>query len=141
MQASITFNEIVTKVTQLSFAELTALSKKIMEIQAERLTDDLPLEEVLLLEKIKKELPIEVKERFKTLKAKRAAETLTATEYQEYLALIEVVEMLAPKSRWDNAEKVKHVGALALLRNRPMLELGKELGVLNQNNSQLKMKY
>lgn len=124
MQASITFNEIVTKVTELSFAELTALSKKIMEIQAERLTDDLPLEEVLLLEKIKKELPIEVKERFKTLKAKRTAETLTATEYQEYLALIEVVEM-------SNAEKVKHVGALALLRNRPMLELGKELGVFN----------
>lgn len=124
IQASIIYNEIVTKVTALSFAELTALSKKIMEIQAERLTDDLPLEEVLLLEKIRKELPIEVKERFQELKAKRTNENLTESEYQEYLELIEVVEM-------DNAEKVKHVGALALLRNRPMLELGKELGVFN----------
>ena len=124
MQASITFNEIVTKVTKLSFTELTALSKRIMEIQAERLTDDLPLEEVLLLEKIKKDLPLEVKERFQILKAKRTAETLTEEEYKEYVALIEVVEM-------DNAEKVKHVGALALLRNRSMMELGKELGVFN----------
>ena len=88
------------------------------------MTDDLPLEEVLLLEKIRKELPVEIKERFQALKAKRANENLTESEYQEYLELIEVVEM-------DNAEKVKHVGALALLRNRPMLELGKELGVFN----------
>lgn len=124
IQSSITFNEIITKAEKLSFVELTQLSKKIMQIQAERMADDLPLEEVLLLEKIRKELPFEIKERFQILKEKRAAETLTDTEYQEYLDLIEIVEM-------DNAEKVKHVGALALLRNRPMLELGKELGVFN----------
>jgi hypothetical protein len=124
IQSSITFNEIITKAEKLSFVELTQLSKKIMQIQAERMADDLPLEEVLLLEKIRKELPFEIKERFQILKEKRATETLTDTEYQEYLDLIEIVEM-------DNAEKVKHVGALALLRNRPMLELGKELGVFN----------
>jgi hypothetical protein len=124
IQSSVTFNEIITKAEKLSFVELTQLSKKIMQIQAERMADDLPLEEVLLLEKIRKELPFEIKERFQILKEKRATETLTDTEYQEYLDLIEIVEM-------DNAEKVKHVGALALLRNRPMLELGKELGVFN----------
>lgn len=124
VKASITFNEIIKQATQLSFAELTELSKKIMEIQAERLADDLPLEEVLLLEKIRKTLPFEVKERFEILKEKRNAETLTNEEYQEFLDLIDTIEM-------DNAEKVKNVGALALLRNRPILELGRELGVFN----------
>ncbi|MFK7947215.1 MAG: hypothetical protein AB8G11_06490 [Saprospiraceae bacterium] len=124
IQSSITFNEIVTKAQKLSFEELTALSNKIMQIQAERMIDDLPLEEVLLLEKIRKQLPFEVQERFKVLKGKRLAETLSEIEQEEYLELIEVVEM-------DNAEKVKHIGALALLRNRPILELGKELGVFN----------
>jgi hypothetical protein len=123
-QSSFRFNEIVTKAQDLSFEELTELSKKIMQIQAERMVDDLPLEEVLLLEKIRKQLPLEVQERFKLLKSKRLDETLSKLEHQEYLDLIEVVEM-------DNAEKVKHVGALALLRNRPILELGKELGVFN----------
>lgn len=124
VKASITFNEIIKQATQLSFAELTELSKKIMEIQAERLADDLPLEEVLLLEKIRKTLPFEVKERFEILKEKRNAETLTNEEYKEFLDLIDTIEM-------DNAEKVKNVGALALLRNRPILELGRELGVFN----------
>ena len=124
MQSSITFNEIVTKAEKLSFVELTALSKKIMQIQAERMADDLPLEEVLLLEKIRKQLLLGITERFKILKAKRADENLTKNEHQEYLDLIEMVEM-------DNAEKVKHVGTLALLRNRPMLELGKELKKFN----------
>lgn len=123
-QSSITFNEIVTKAQKLSFEELTALSNKIMQIQAERMVDDLPLEELLLLEKIRKQLPFEVQERFKVLKVKRLAETLSEIEQEEYLELIEVVEM-------DNAEKVKHVGALALLRNRPILELGKELRFFN----------
>jgi hypothetical protein len=123
-QSSFRFNEIVTKAQDLSFEELTELSKKIMQIQAERMVDDLPLEEVLLLEKIRKQLPLEVQERFKLLKSKRLDETLSKLEHQEYLDLIEVIEM-------DNAEKVKHVGALALLRNRPILELGKELGVFN----------
>lgn len=124
IQSSITFNEIVLKAQKLSFEELTALSNKIMQIQAERMIDDLPLAEVLLLEKIRKQLPFEVQERFKVLKGKRLAETLSEIEHQEYLELIEVVEM-------DNAEKVKHVGALALLRNRPILELGKELRFFN----------
>lgn len=124
IKASITFNEIIKQATQLSFAELTELSKKIVEIQAERLADDLPLEEVLLLEKIRKTLPFELKERFEILKEKRNAETLTKEEYQEFLDLIDAIEM-------DNAEKVKNVGALALLRNRPILELGRELGVFN----------
>jgi hypothetical protein len=124
IKASITFNEIIKQATQLSFAELTELSKKIVEIQAERLADDLPLEEVLLLEKIRKTLPFELKERFEMLKEKRNAETLTKEEYREFLDLIDAVEM-------DNAEKVKNVGALALLRNRPILELGRELGVFN----------
>jgi CRISPR/Cas system CSM-associated protein Csm4 (group 5 of RAMP superfamily) len=127
IQVSGAFNEIISKAEKLSFAELTALSKKIIEIQTKRMTDDLPLEEVLLLlEKIRKQLPPKVSERFTILKAKRATENLTEAEYQEYLDLIEVVEM-------DNAEKVKHVGTLALLRNRPMLELGKELGIFNYN--------
>lgn len=123
-QSSITFKEIVTKAQKLSFEELTALSKKIMQIQAERMVDDLPLEEVLLLEKIRKQLPFELQERFKILKEKRLDETLSEIEHKEYLEIIEVIEM-------DNAEKVKHVGALALLRNRPILELGKELGIFN----------
>ena len=123
-QSSITFKEIVTKAQKLSFEELTALSKKIMQIQAERMVDDLPLEEVLLLEKIRKQLPFELQERFKVLKGKRLDEALSEIEHKEYLEIIEVIEM-------DNAEKVKHVGALALLRNRPILELGKELGIFN----------
>ena len=95
-----------------------------MQIQAERMVDDLPLEEVLLLEKIRKQLPFELQERFKILKEKRLDEALSEIEHKEYLEIIEVIEM-------DNAEKVKHVGALALLRNRPILELGKELGIFN----------
>lgn len=123
-QTSIAFNEIVSKAQQLSFEELTALSKKIMQIQEERMTNDLPLEEVLLLEKIRKQLPTEIQERLKVLKNKHLEEKISKTEHQEYLEIIKIIEM-------DNAEKVKHVGALALLRNRPILELGKELGVFN----------
>lgn len=116
------FNEIVNRVEKLTTEEFTQLMQRMLELKAKRKADNVPFEEVLLLEKIRKTLPQEIKTRFQVLKNKRLEETLTNIEYEEYLELIEVVEM-------DHANKVKNIGALALLRNRPILELGKELGI------------
>lgn len=126
-QSPITIDKILKEAQRLSSEELNLLRQKIIEIQADRLADSTPLEEVLLLEKIRLKLPVEVMARFRALKEKHLSETISADERVEYLELIDTIEQ-------DNVEKVKHVGALALLRNRPILELGRELGVFPRSN-------
>jgi len=123
-QHPITLEEILRSAEQLSNNELNQLSQKIIEIQAEHKADKIPLMEILLLEKIKTKLPLEITERFNFLKVKLLNETIKEQEHIEYLDLIEITEL-------DNAEKVKHLGALALLRNTSLEELGKELEVFN----------
>jgi hypothetical protein len=74
------------------------------------------------LEKINEGLPAESEGRYRELIAARQAETLTSTEIEELQSLTGKAEAL-------QAERLKHLVALAQLRDVPLTELMTGLGI------------
>jgi hypothetical protein len=71
---------------------------------------------------IRQELSLEVRKRYSELIAKRDAETLTPTEYDELLRLTDDVE------NWQ-AQRLGYLAELADLREMPFRALVKQLGI------------
>jgi hypothetical protein len=83
----------------------------------------LPREEVRLLEKINEGLSPETWQRYRALKAKRDAATLTPEEHAELIALSDMIEA------W-NVRRLEFVAELARLREVPFPELVRQLGLV-----------
>ena len=75
-----------------------------------------------MLEKINRGLPPETWRRFDELVARRDAKGLTGPEQRELLELSDEVET-------DHVARLQLVAELARLRNVPLLELMKQLGI------------
>jgi hypothetical protein len=88
----------------------------------------LPGEEVRLLEKINEGLSAETWHRYRELKAKRDAATLTAEEHAELIALSDTIE------GW-NVRRLEFVAELARLRGTPFPELVRQLGLVPSENA------
>jgi hypothetical protein len=104
---------LAEKIRTLSTAEKNALWQKI---------DYTPTTENILLQKIAATLPTTVQQRYNELRAKLQAETLSPTEHQELLDLIDVVEQF-------DADRLQHLVALAQLRQIPLPELLSQLKI------------
>jgi hypothetical protein len=87
-----------------------------------RLPPHLSPEETKLLQQINQGLPPETWARYRALKEKRDARTLTPEEHAELLALTNEVEL------W-NARRLELVLALAQLRQIPLRAMMDELGL------------
>lgn len=91
--------------------------------QNRRATPHLSQEETELLLQINAGLPEETWQRYHALVARRKAETLTAAEHSELIALSNQVEV-------DNARRIKYLTDLAKLRQTPLESVMKSLGIL-----------
>jgi hypothetical protein len=114
------------EVERLDNRSLDIFIDSIVSLRVRREVSNKQKEEALLLEKINKSLPLKQVERFRMLNKKRLDETLTTSEYDELLVLLEKTEKL-------NANRVKHLSALARLRNVTVRELMKQLDINASN--------
>lgn len=83
----------------------------------------LPDEEVRLLEKINEGLSAEAWQRYRELKRKRDAATLTADEHAALIQLSDEIEA------W-NVRRLEFVAELARMRGMPFPELIRQLGLV-----------
>jgi Rad3-related DNA helicase len=114
---------LVHEAERLDNRSLDAFIDNILSLRAQRATSDTQKKEAALLKKINKGLsPIE-NERFSTLNTQRIRHTLSATEQNELLALLEKLEKL-------NVSRLKYLTSLARLRNISVRELMQQLGLL-----------
>ncbi len=95
---------------------VTALRERIRQSQVQ------PLTENELLRRISQGLPEEVWEQYHALVAKRRAETLTPTEHTALLTLSDHIEDA-------NAQRIGYVAELAKLRQMPLNEMMRSLGI------------
>lgn len=117
-----TISTLFHEVERLDNRSLDIFIDNVMSLRVRREVSNKQRQEALLLEKINKSLPLKQVERFRMLNKKRLDETLTASEYDELLILLEKTEKL-------NTNRVKHLSALARLRNVPIRELMMQLDI------------
>ena len=80
--------------------------------------------EANLLKQIQSSLPPELETRFKQLREKRQAETLTESEHAELIKLLDEVE------QW-NVSRIEALSQLAQKTGRRLADLAKELSIGN----------
>jgi hypothetical protein len=95
-----------------------------MQLKAQRQAEFIPTAEADLLAKINRSLSVEVLERYQVLQTKRSEEVLIETEFQELSDIVEQKELL-------NAERLKYLGELAIIRKKSLREVMQELDLLN----------
>ena len=122
-----TFSTLIRDVERLDNRSLDTFIDTILSLRIRRETSNKPNEEVLLLEKINKSLPIEQVKQLRTLNQKRIDGTISEQEYSGLLVLLEKTEKL-------NVSRLKYLTALAHLRNISVRELMSQLGISGLNN-------
>jgi hypothetical protein len=122
LQSQISLDALIGGVEQLSTPDLEWLTNQVLALRARRRAPSLPRKEAELLQKINQGLPAEMQQRFHLLTAKRRAETLTPEEHQELLSLGDEIEL-------GDAKRVEYLAELAQVRNIPLRQLMKQLGI------------
>jgi hypothetical protein len=107
---------------QLPRAELEQFVARLLVLSLQQDTSRLAQAESELLLKISQGLPPPTQQRLDELITKRQAQSLTPEEHQELIRLTEQSEKV-------DAERVQHLLALAALRNLPLDELTRQLGI------------
>ena len=121
-ETTISPDALLQEVSQFSDAALDNLFDRVLLLRAERRAPHLSGQETELLLKINIPLPEPTWKRYIELYAKLRADTLTESEDEELLQLIDIVEV-------DNAERIGHLVKLANLRGMTLEALMKSLGI------------
>jgi hypothetical protein len=119
-------NTLFHEAERLDNRSLDIFIDSIVSLRVRREISNKQREEALLLEKINKGLSLKQVERFKILDQKRFDEILSNEEYVELSVLVEKIETL-------NVRRLKHLIALAKLRNVTVKELIKQLNLSHNN--------
>jgi hypothetical protein len=119
---SLSVNTLFHEVERLDNRSLDIFIDSIVSLRVRREVSNQQIQEALLLEKINKSLSLKQVERFRMLNEKRLDGKISPPEYDELLVLLEKTEKL-------NTNRVKHLSALARLRNVPVRELMKQLDI------------
>ena len=114
--------ELLNAALQLPRPELERFVHRLFVLKAREETSLLPDREAELLSKINQGLPAATQKRLNELIKKRQAYTISKKELQELIQLTDQVEML-------DAERLKHLLELSHLRDVPLDELIKQLGL------------
>jgi hypothetical protein len=115
-------NTLFHEVERLDNRSLDSFISTVISLRVRRNIPNKQKEEALLLEKINKGLSFEQVEQFRALNQKRLECNISEQENAELLILLEKIEKL-------NVSRLKHVTALARLRNVSVRELMKQLGI------------
>ena len=115
-------DQLIESVEQLETPELETYVAKVSLLLARRRAPSLSSEETELLEIINKRLPAEIENRYSELQNKIHDETITPTEHEELMKLVDVIELA-------DAERLRAMLTLSQLRQIPLPQLMKQLGV------------
>jgi hypothetical protein len=122
--SKVSFEDLFNGVKSLKNQDFEQFVEKIMQLKAQRQAEFIPTAEADLLAKINRSLSVEVLERYQVLQTKRSEEVLTEREFQELSGIVEQKELL-------NAERLKYLGELAIIRKKSLREVMQELDLLN----------
>lgn len=128
VQATLSPQELLKATQQLDTAELKELMQQLSALYAQRQMPHLSEKEATLLRKINQGIPLSLWQPYRTLIAKREAESLTPTEHAELIRLSDQIEKL-------HAERVGYLAELAQLRNIPLSDLMDDLGIHPLNHA------
>ena len=127
LQAKISLADLLQGVQHLDSSALEQFADEVILLRAKRRAPSLSKAETDLLKQINQGLADSIRLRFHDLKEKRDAATLTPTEHEELLAIIEQIEML-------DVERLQALTELAAIRNVPVRQLMHQLGLLSKTN-------
>ena len=114
------FDDLVQGVSRLSTTELTAFFEKLNYTLSGQQSLASLREEAVLLKQIKAIMPTSVVRRFKELQTKQHNNSITEKEQEEILMITDFIE-------GKSAERVALLGALAKIRQVPLIDLVKSL--------------
>ncbi len=119
--------QIIAAVTHLSLPELEQVFDRVLALQAERKATHLPAAESALLLRINHRMPPDLRERITALRAKRAAELISDSEYEELTRLTDHAEEV-------HADRMAALVELAKLRGVSLPVLLDRLGISLPDN-------
>lgn len=119
-QINLDLDQLLEGVDQLDTPDLENFLAKVSHVLARRKISNLPEQETELLQLINQGLPNSTQKRYDSLQAKCRSETLTPTEHQELLRLIDIAESSANR-------RLEHLITLASLRQVSLPELMEQL--------------
>jgi hypothetical protein len=121
-QIEIDLDEVLQGLARLGTKELEQFVEKVIALQAQRRAPSLSKDETELLQQINCGLPANIQQRYDALNAKLHDETITSTEHEELLTLIDRIELA-------DAERMQRLIALARLRGVSVDTLIEQLGI------------
>ena len=127
LQAEVSLADLLQGVQHLDSSSLEQFADEVMLLRAKRRAPSLSTAETDLLREINQGLPESTRLRFRDLKEKRDAATLTPAEHEELLAIIEQVEM-------RDVERLQALTKLAAIRNVSVRQLMHQLGLLPKHH-------
>lgn len=121
-QSTISTEQIISAVNQLSLPELEQVFERVLSLQAEKKACHLSAEESNLLSIINIGLPHETHQRISVLRTRRDDNSITDAEYEELTQLTDEFEEM-------HARRMTAMAALAKLRGVSLPTLMEQLGV------------
>jgi hypothetical protein len=109
-QVDLGLDDILTGISELDTKDLENFMQKIGHLIARRKVASLPERESQLLMRINKAIPSTLQKRYEDLLARNRAESITPIEHEEFLKVIDKVEI-------KNAERLENLIELSRLRN------------------------
>jgi hypothetical protein len=122
IEANLSSEQLLNAARQMPRRELHQFVEQVLFLRAQHERGAIPVAESELLLKINQPVPADVQHRYDELIERRDARTLTPEEHDELLRLTDQVELL-------EAERMKHLIDLAKLRQVPLNEVMRQLGL------------
>lgn len=121
-QIELDVDELLRGVATLDMQTLELFTERVLALQARRRAPNLSQAESELLQKINRPVPVALRERFNLLNEKLQEEIISPEEHQEFLQLVEQIEVA-------DAERVKQLIELSRLRRVSLDVLMQDLGI------------
>ena len=121
-KVTIELKQILDSIAQVDTAELEQFLSQVSVMLAQRRAPSLSAQESALLYKINLGLPAQTQQRYMELSGKLQSNTITLTEQEELLLLIDEIERA-------DGERLQALIELAQVRNVALPELMKQLGI------------
>ncbi len=119
-QVNVGLDEVLKGFSQLETADLEQFMQKLSLLVARRKAQVLPERESALLLKINTAIPKSLQKRYENLLIKSSAETITPTEHEELVSVIDKIET-------KNAKRLEYLIELSQLRGISLDELMRQL--------------
>lgn len=127
MNEPLTVPDLLDNASKLSSNDFETFIKEVLTLRAKRLAPVLTERETSLLEKIYRKLPEAILKRHEWLSEKRRQENISKEEYEELLALTQMLEK-------DNVERMEYIVELASSRKVTPQALMKQLDLMPLHN-------